>query len=121
MIGTKIYGKTGGDRRDETDTAGKLITLCKVPAHIRIKENEESNKAAKQAIDMPGVTTTKLPHTDYYLTMWRARNSEWQGEWEKNTTRYTTLNHPSKNGKVPTTAVSNTRSNWVGYVLDTLE
>ena len=34
---------------------------------------------------------------------------------------YTTLNHASKNGKGPTTVVGNTRSNRVGYVLDTLD
>ena len=34
---------------------GKQITLCKVSAHIRIKEVD---KAAKQAIDMPRMTTT---------------------------------------------------------------
>ena len=47
-----------------------------------IKENEEADKAAKQAIDMPGINTTRLPHTDYYLTIRRAINSEWQKEWE---------------------------------------
>ena len=31
---------------------------------------------------MPGMITTRLPHTDYYLTIRRARNSEWQREWE---------------------------------------
>ena len=31
----------------------KQITLCKVPAHIRIKETEEVDKAAT---DMPGMT-----------------------------------------------------------------
>ena len=46
---------------------GKLITLCKVPAHIR--GNEEADKTAKQGIDMPGMTTTRLPHTDYNLTI----------------------------------------------------
>ena len=35
----------------------KQITLCKVSTHIGIKGNEE---AAKQAIDMPGIITTRL-------------------------------------------------------------
>ena len=34
---------------------------------------------AKQAIHLSGVTT-RLPLTDYYLTIGRARNSEWP--WE---------------------------------------
>ena len=38
-----------------------IILLCKVPAHTKIKENEE----ARQAIDMPGKTTTRLPYKDY--------------------------------------------------------
>ena len=58
----KIY-----DTLAELHIQGKQITLCKVPAHIGIKGKEEANKAAKQAIDMPGMTMTKLPHTDYYL------------------------------------------------------
>ena len=64
----------------ELNYQGKLITLGKVLAHIVIKGNEEADKAAKQAIDMPGMTTTRLLHTDYYLTIRRARNSEWQRE-----------------------------------------
>ena len=41
----------------------KQITLCKVLAHILIEVNKEADKAAKQAIDMPEMTTTRLPHT----------------------------------------------------------
>ena len=35
-------------------------------------------KAIKMAKDMPGMTTTRLPYVDYYLTIRKARNSEWQ-------------------------------------------
>ena len=36
-------------------------------SHIGIKGNEVVDKEAKQAIDMPGMTTTRLPYTDYLL------------------------------------------------------
>ena len=32
--------------------------------HIGFKGNEEADKAAKQAIDMAGMTTTRLSNTD---------------------------------------------------------
>ena len=44
-----------------------------------------------------------------------------QGNGKPILASYTTLNYVSKNEKVPTTAVSNTRLSWVGYVLDTLD
>ena len=45
-----------------------------------MKENEEADKAAKQAIDIPEMTTIRLPYTYYYPSIRRARNSEWQSE-----------------------------------------
>ena len=53
--------------------------------NMRIKENEEADKAAKQAIDMPKMTTTRLPHIDYYLLIRKTRKFDWQREWENNT------------------------------------
>ena len=66
----------------ELPNQGKQLTLCKVPAHIGVKGN-----ATKQAIDIPGMTTTRLPNTNYYLTIRRARNSKWQREWENSTSK----------------------------------
>ena len=64
-----------------------FFTLCKVPAHIGIKGDEEADKVARQAIDMRGMTMIRPPHTDYYLTIRRARNFEWKKEWENNNSK----------------------------------
>ena len=57
------------------------------------------------------MTTTKLPHTVYYLAIRRARNSDWQKNGKITIASYTTLNYASKNEKVLTTAVGNTMLN----------
>ena len=54
---------------------------------MTIKGNEEADKAAKQTMDMPGMTTTRLPHTDYYPTIRKARNYEWQRAWKNSTSQ----------------------------------
>ena len=48
----------------ELQKHNKKITICKVPAHIRIKGNQEVDKATKEAMDMPVVTTKRLLNTD---------------------------------------------------------
>ena len=58
----------------ELQAQDKNNTLCKV--------NEDKDKVAKQAIDMQGMTTTKLSYTDYYLIIIRARNSKRQWGWK---------------------------------------
>ena len=59
----------------ELQNQEKQLKLCKDPAHIEIKGNEETDKAAKTG-NIPGITTTRLSYTNYYLTIRRARNSE---------------------------------------------
>ena len=66
----------------ELQNQGKQITICKVPAHIGVKENKEADRAEKQGINIPGMTAMRLPYSDYYQTIRGARNSHWQTEWE---------------------------------------
>ena len=54
---------------------------------------------------MPGMITNRLPYTDYYMTIRRARNSNGKTALVS----YTILKHASKNGNVHTIAVGNTR------------
>ena len=42
-----------------------------------------------------------------------------KGNGENNNSKLHNINHASKNEKVPTTAIGNTRLIWVGYILDT--
>ena len=49
----------------------KKVTLCKVPAHMGIKGNE--------AIDTPGVISTRLPYTDYYFPSGRQESPNSRG------------------------------------------
>ena len=45
-----------------TQKPTKQIIVWKVTTHIGNKGNEEADRE-KQAIDMPGMTTTRLPYT----------------------------------------------------------
>ena len=66
----------------ELHNQGKQITLLYIKSlHTGIKGNKMSDKAAK--------TMNKQSHTDYYLAIERTRNTEWQGEWEKSTSKVT--------------------------------
>ena len=57
---------------------------------------------------MTEMTTTRLPHTNY---IGRLETPREKGNEKTILVSYTTLNHASKNGKVPTTAVGTTKSN----------
>ena len=43
-----------------------------------IKSKKAADKAAKEAIGMPGITTIELPYTDYYPTIRKTSHSKWQ-------------------------------------------
>ena len=50
----------------ELQNQNKQNVLCKVPPHLGAKGNE-ADKAAKQAIDVPRMTKTRLSFTNYNL------------------------------------------------------
>ena len=58
---------------------------------------------------MPELTTTRLPYTDYFLIIRKARNSKCKGSGKIVIANYTTSNHSMKSGRVPTIAVGNMR------------
>ena len=62
--------------------------------------------------------TTRLSYTDYYLTIRRAKNSEWQREWESVLAYYTTLNLTFNRGKVSTAVLGSIRSSmlYIGHI-----
>ena len=66
----------------------KQVTLYKVSAHKGIKGNEEADRTAKQAIDIPRMTMTSLPHTG-------------NGSGKTVLVSYTKLNQTSKSEKYP--------------------
>ena len=47
-------------------TQWKHATLCNIPAHMRIKGNEAAYETAKEAVEIPGMTTTRLPYKAYF-------------------------------------------------------
>ena len=51
----------------------------------------------KQAINMPGMTTTRLLYTDYYFTIRRLGTSSGKGNGKTAPVSYTILNHALKN------------------------
>ena len=83
----------------------KILHYVKyLPAHIEIKRNEQADKAAKQSIDMPGITTRRLLYTDHQ--------------------EYKKLQMAKRVGKywsAPTTVVGNMRLSWVNSVMNTLD
>ena len=57
---------------------GKQIILCKVPALTGMTENQEVDKAVKEATMVPGYYIQCLSYTDYNLRFQTARNAKWQ-------------------------------------------
>ena len=74
-------------------------------AHIGIKVNEE----AKKAIDMPIITTARLPYTDYCQIIKKAKLQIAKEVKKTVLANYTTSNHTLKSEKVLTTDEGNMR------------
>ena len=62
----------------ELQAQDKNIILCKVSAHLEIKVKESAKQANMYQ---------ELSQQDYYLTIRKAKNSEWQKEWKNSTSK----------------------------------
>ena len=83
------------------------------PTYIWIKRNEEADEATKPAIDIWGITTTRLPYTDYYTTMMKDRNSEWQKKWKNNTNKLHYIKSRIEEWESAQKGYRQLRLNWV--------
>ena len=62
-------------------------------------KKQEADNAAKQAIDMPGMATTRLPYTDWPSRELKSLNGKENGKTIL--ANYTTSNHILKHVKCP--------------------
>ena len=60
----------------------KKISFCKVPSHVGILGNEVADRAANDAQTLPGLHTTRLPHSDYHLPIRKNMLKKWQHHWD---------------------------------------
>ena len=63
---------------------GKLIEFCCVPSHVGIRGNEEADRAAKSALDLPVPSDSKVPSSDKLPQIKSYISNIWQEEWNKN-------------------------------------
>ena len=50
----------------ELQNLNKRITFCKVPSQVGVRGNEAADRVAKEALEIPGVNTTLIPHRDHH-------------------------------------------------------
>ena len=65
--------------------------------------------AKKLVLNMPGIITTRLLYTDYYLTIMRAETQDGKGSEKTVLANYTTSNKILKNERVLVTVIGNMR------------
>ena len=60
----------------------KRVTICWVPGHANIPNNERADEEARNAITLDIMEENReIPRTDYYLYIKRAILSKWDEEW----------------------------------------
>ena len=61
----------------------KEIIICWTPSHIRVRENERADSAAKSAIDLTP-DKSRIPYTDLKPTINEFLHTKWQQQWSNN-------------------------------------
>ena len=62
---------------------GKFITFCWLPSHRDIRGNEDTDRAAKDALSKAQTENFELPCTDVFMKIQPFISSLWQERWNK--------------------------------------
>ena len=55
--------------------------FCWLPSHVGIKGNENADKSAKSALNLP-ISDFKVPYTDFKSSILTHIQSSWQSQWD---------------------------------------
>jgi len=61
--------------------SNKSFTLCWVPSHVGVEENEKADRAAREAVEDGQVDDCKVPRTDFQCKMKKVLRERWKDEW----------------------------------------
>ena len=68
------------ERVSQISSTNRLV-FCWLPSHVGIKGNENADRSAKSALNLP-ISDFKVPHTDFKSSVLTHIQSSWQSQWD---------------------------------------
>ena len=64
---------------------GIFVTFLWIPSHVGIDGNDMADEYAKQGLNLPKISETKIPYTDYKHGISKLIHSHWEADWKTQT------------------------------------